>query len=609
VGFTRTLVAARARSASTAVGGSILLQLIYGAATPGPSTDRLLDGPTNDMWIDPWLAYLRKLGVDYRLNSPVTHVHCADGLIQKVDVDSAEGPLSVEGDYFLFAVPIEVMAKFLESSDILKLDQSLETLIELSDDVAWMNGMQLYLNREIDLDYGHTMYVDSPWALTSVSQIQFWPDFDLSEYGDGKVKGILSIDISNWDANLWKFWNRASNIGLPDHFSIEQTKRLNLRNQATVFTAILTIGYFGLFVLTGLYLPAVIMAIAFAGYMFVLYLNHRGLLRQATVVLLINGYFQIASVAFLLGREPWIQLFMIAAALSPFLYYSMADIKMIVVFVGLGLGVYFLLEVSYAVSQPLIPLGPSVSKIVSIATYTSNFMAVIFFTYYLYFANYSVESKLRDERARSDSLLLNVLPAVIAERMKRGESSIADYYDNVTMLFADVVGFTPLSEKLSPEEAVDLLGEVFTYFDALVEKYEIEKIRTIGDGYYVAAGVPSERSDHAAVVAAMALEMAGFASEVDIPLADQLQIRIGINSGPVVAGVIGIKKFQYDLWGDAVNIASRMESHGVPGRIQITSATYDLIKDQFTCEPRGSIEVKGKGEMETWFLEGEEGHL
>ena len=200
VGFTRTLVAARARSASTAVGGSILLQLIYGAATPGPSTDRLLNGPTNDMWIDPWLAYLRKLGVDYRLNSPVTHVHCSDGLIQKIDVNTDEGSLSVEGDYFLFAVPIEVMAKFLESSDILKLDQSLETLLELSDDVAWMNGMQLYLNKEIDLDYGHTMYVDSPWALTSVSQIQFWQDFDLSEYGDGKVKGILSIDISNWDA-------------------------------------------------------------------------------------------------------------------------------------------------------------------------------------------------------------------------------------------------------------------------------------------------------------------------------------------------------------------------------------------------------------------------
>jgi len=200
VGFTRTLVAARARSASTAVGGSILLELIYGAATPGPSTDRLLNGPTNDVWIDPWLAYLRAQGVDYRLNSPVTHIECVDGLIQHINVDTPDGPLTIEGDFYLCAVPIEVMAKFLEKSEILKYDQSLETLLELSDDVAWMNGMQLYLNKEIDLDYGHTMYVDSPWAVTSISQAQFWPDFDLSEYGDGNVKGIISIDISNWDA-------------------------------------------------------------------------------------------------------------------------------------------------------------------------------------------------------------------------------------------------------------------------------------------------------------------------------------------------------------------------------------------------------------------------
>jgi len=412
------------------------------------------------------------------------------------------------------------------------------------------------------------------------------------------------IETSIEHSRLWNFWNRVSNIGLPDHFSIEQTKRLNLRNQATVFTAALTVIYFGLFMLTGLYLPAGIMVAAFAGYMLVLVLNHWGMYRLATIVLLINGNLQIASVAFLLGRPPWIQLFLIAAALSPFLYYSMVDLKSIVVAVGFSLSLYLLLEISYALSQPLIPLGLSVAKIVSIATYTSNFLAVVFFTYYLYYANFNVEDKLRDERARSDSLLLNVLPAAIAERMKRGESSIADHHDNVTMLFADVVGFTPLSGKLSPEEAVELLAEVFTYFDALVEKYEIEKIRTIGDGYYVAAGVPSERSDHATIVAAMALEMSDFATHVQIPLADQLQIRIGINSGPVVAGVIGIKKFQYDLWGDAVNVASRMESHGVPGRIQVTSTTYNLIKDQFYCEPRGSIEVKGKGEMETWFLEG-----
>ncbi len=403
--------------------------------------------------------------------------------------------------------------------------------------------------------------------------------------------------------NIKRLWSRASNIGRPDHFSNEQTKRLRLRNQATVFTASLTVIYFALFMLTGLYLPAGIMVLAFAGYMVVLYLNRLGLYRQATIVLLINGNLQIASVAFLLGRPPWIQLFLIAAALSPFLYYSMTDLKSISAAVGFSLALYLLLELSFVLAEPLIPLSSAVARIVSTATYTSNFLAVVFFTYYLYSANFRVESKIRDERARSDNLLLNILPAAIADRMKQGENSIADHYESVTMLFADVVGFTPLSEQLSADESVELLAEVFTYFDSLVEKYGVEKIRTIGDGYYVAAGVPSKRSDHASVVAALALEMTDFTSQCQIPLANQLQVRIGINSGPVVAGVIGAKKFQYDLWGDAVNVASRMESHGVPGKIQITSTTHDLIKDEFHCEPRGSIEIKGKGRMETWFLE------
>lgn len=207
---------------------------------------------------------------------------------------------------------------------------------------------------------------------------------------------------------------------------------------------------------------------------------------------------------------------------------------------------------------------------------------------------------LRVEQAKSERLLLNVLPSKIAERLKDGVHTIADQCDEVSVLFADVVGFTPLTDSLPPQEMVALLDEAFTYFDSLVEEYGVEKIRTIGDNYMVAAGVPSSRPDHARALANIALKMNAFTTSSDPPL----RFRIGINSGSAVAGVIGTAKFHYDLWGDMVNMASRMESHGRPGKIQITQATYERIADDFICQPRGIIEVKGKGPMTTWFLEG-----
>jgi class 3 adenylate cyclase len=167
-----------------------------------------------------------------------------------------------------------------------------------------------------------------------------------------------------------------------------------------------------------------------------------------------------------------------------------------------------------------------------------------------------------------------------------------------------VVNFTPLSTILSPTQAVDLLNEIFSHFDALAEHYDLEKIKTIGDGYMVAGGVPTPRPDHAQAVARMALDMLAYIRARPVTAGTPLDIRIGINSGPVVAGVIGQKKFLYDLWGDTVNTASRMESHGEPGQIQVSQATYALIQDEFICERRGVILVKGKGEMETWFLRG-----
>jgi adenylate cyclase len=209
---------------------------------------------------------------------------------------------------------------------------------------------------------------------------------------------------------------------------------------------------------------------------------------------------------------------------------------------------------------------------------------------------------LQQEQAKAENLLLNILPRSIADRLKDQAQPIADQFESASILFADVVDFTPWSEQLPPAEVVGYLDHLFSRFDELAERYGVEKIKTIGDCYMVAAGVPTERPDHARALAFMALDMLEAMESDDKVGHLGLELRVGINSGPVVAGVIGRKRFLYDLWGDAVNTASRMESHGTPGRIQITRATYELLADEFECDTRGPITVKGKGEIESWYL-------
>lgn len=211
---------------------------------------------------------------------------------------------------------------------------------------------------------------------------------------------------------------------------------------------------------------------------------------------------------------------------------------------------------------------------------------------------------LRAEQAKSEALLVNILPSSIAERLKATTQAIADHFESASILFADVVDFTPLAQRLTPAEVVGILDQLFSRFDTLVELHGLEKIKTIGDCYMAAAGVPNPSPDHARRAALLALDMRDAVATWAVAGQPGLELRIGINSGPVVAGVIGTKRFLYDLWGDAVNTASRMEVHSTPGEIQITRTTYELLKDDFVCRPRGTIQVKGKGLMETWYLTG-----
>lgn len=260
-----------------------------------------------------------------------------------------------------------------------------------------------------------------------------------------------------------------------------------------------------------------------------------------------------------------------------------------------------LVVVSAAVDPALADHAPSLPNGLVVMFFALNILGVSTTVYVL--LQYFVRAR---ERALADSerLLLNVLPAPIAVRLKRSDQVIADGFPEATVLFADIVGFTGLSERLAPADVVLILDKVFTCWDELVARYGLEKIKTIGDAYMVAGGLPTPRGDHAEAVADMALEMNAELERCTADYDQRLMVRIGIDTGPVVAGVIGRSKFIYDLWGDTVNTASRMESHGIPGSIQVTERAHERLRDTFELSPRGLVEIKGKGTMATYLLLG-----
>lgn len=222
----------------------------------------------------------------------------------------------------------------------------------------------------------------------------------------------------------------------------------------------------------------------------------------------------------------------------------------------------------------------------------------------LYGTDVTAAREVEEANRENERLLLNILPASIARRLRQGETVIADRFDEMTVLFADCVGFTQLSARLSPAEVVECLNDVFSIFDRLADRYGLEKIKTIGDAYMVVGGLTPSSADHVERVADMALDMITEVARRRERSDDGLEIRVGMHVGPTVAGVIGLKKFIYDVWGDTVNTASRMETLGLPGRIHVTEATYDRLKDSFAFESRGILDVKGKGPLSTYFLDG-----
>ena len=287
---------------------------------------------------------------------------------------------------------------------------------------------------------------------------------------------------------------------------------------------------------------------------------------------------------------------LVAAIGTLFFFTAEGSIPWFVAFLGLTL--------LSGLIEPIVSQNPAtIPEVIRTAFFVLNVTGVALTAYLM--LQFAVRA--RDEAlARSEGLLLNVLPKAIAERLKREPGVIAEAHEEVTVLFADVVDFTPLTERTEPARVVGLLDEIFSAFDALAARHGLEKIKTIGDAYMVAAGLPEPRPDHAEAMAEMALDMVDVINQLSEPLGFDLAIRVGIDSGPVIAGVIGRHKFIYDLWGDTVNTASRMESHGLSGRVQVSEATYRRLCDRYEFEDRGEIELKGKGPRRAYLLVGRE---
>jgi adenylate cyclase len=326
--------------------------------------------------------------------------------------------------------------------------------------------------------------------------------------------------------------------------------------------------------------------------------------RGIGVFLFTNGVFFIVAVNTLLtGTDCGIQYYFVPIAIGAMFVWPRVHARMRFVQAGIGL-VLFYAVMTNARAGPII--GPSLPRKVLdsmlVAHIVGAYVAAFGIAAYSVFVTERAESALESERQKSESLLLNILPEAIATRLKEGSQLIADGFDSVTILFADIVGFTPMSDRLPPAQVVEFLSQMFSRFDLLAERYGLEKIKTIGDAYMVAGGIPVANAAHARAVAEMAIEMVRVVENLSTPNGHPIHVRIGIHSGPAIAGVIGLRKYSYDIWGDTVNTASRMESHGLPGRIQVTNETRLLLQDEYEFEERGLVDVKGKGPMKVYLL-------
>jgi class 3 adenylate cyclase len=403
-----------------------------------------------------------------------------------------------------------------------------------------------------------------------------------------------------------QLWSRYLNTGVGNHLIETEIRYIRASNGIVVIVGLLLL----------LQVPALIWLLPNTKYLLASFLffpllwmlvpvmNYHKQHTAGRLFFSLSCILLISISAIQIGKESDNHFFMIAVFLGAFIIYpprQLSYILSITVLSGLAM---VMLEIYFINNTSVLTAPPAFFKVGRFLSVTALFLIIFFISAHHYSIVATAEAKLATEYEVSEKLLLNILPPSIAQRLKKQPGIIADQFESATVLFADLCGFTSLSASMKAEEVVSMLNLVFSRFDHICDTYKLEKIKTIGDSYMLTGGVPDGNLDHCEAVANCALDMLHFMHTNCIIGKEKLSLRIGIHTGPVIAGIIGEQKFSYDLWGDTVNIASRMESHGSENRIQVSRQVYETLRDKFYFNYRGKIEVKGMGEMDVYFLEG-----
>jgi len=374
--------------------------------------------------------------------------------------------------------------------------------------------------------------------------------------------------------------------------------RLMIVNVMAYLIAVFSLIYAGLFSYFGYeaFMSLIVANLLLVGVALLAPFAHR--VSDICAALIIAGAEFIALFFFVrtLGHDSGIQINYLVAAAVPFAIFGLSRLWLVLTVFVIGVALHLLAWFAYPAPSAHIPTDPFLLNNLYVSSVISTGSIIAVIVLYAF--------SLADEaRAEADALLANILPESIAERLKANPGVLlADNVANASVLFTDLVGFTPLARELGAERTVSLLDEIITEFDDIAERHGVEKIKTIGDGYMAVSGVTAPLPDHEARLARMALELPVFIKGLSEMRGLDLQIRIGMASGPVMAGVIGTGKFSYDVWGETVNLAARLESHGEPGQVHVSGEVQRALGDDFYFEPRGPIEIKGVGSLETWFL-------
>jgi class 3 adenylate cyclase len=396
-------------------------------------------------------------------------------------------------------------------------------------------------------------------------------------------------------------WNNIANIGVDETVEPSEVRHINLVNILAIFISLFELSYMTFFVpffqqTKFLLLFGTAIGILNLG---VVLLNYYKFHLIARVFFGLLGIIIITVNSPFLGRETLTHIFLLESIVIAFFIYPPKENVFRNAIIFLNAAAFIGLEVWFTHHAAIIE---NVPKLFIYSQISGLLVFMVAISFYIYTIIHHAEARLEEEQLKSERLLLNILPKPIAKRLKDGSGLIADHIEEATILFSDIVDFTKMSETMPANKVVSMLDEIFTEFDFIADKYGLEKIKTIGDAYMVVGGIPEPRVDHSEAIANMALAMQQLMNDKYFEKYQGLKLRVGIHIGPVVAGVIGRRKFSYDLWGDSVNTASRMESQGVEGKIQVTQKVYEKLKNHYYFEYRGDIEIKGKNMMAAYFL-------